>query len=276
MRNSYNRLPDAYVPEVAVPDFGKLEGQAFSNVLRTGQVDEMGRSLRGQNALDDALKRGLTESQALDDVTSQGHGSFAMALRGGALTRQSQSLDLRKKAIEHAGYAARTVFSEQDKQNYITKLKAEGTAYDPKIESMSPDEIRNSGEQYLWSFVPPEVKERLRLSQNQDKRAQVQQDSLLPGQVAQQSASLEHSRNAEQRAQERHPSELRNLENKGQKIINVPDPADVFGQKKIPHLYDPTTQEVTPLQPQGSGQAETVPKEDTPPMPGAKKAPDGK
>ena len=80
--------------------------------------------------------------------------------------------------------------------------------------------------------MSPAEQERARLAQNNDRRA----DS------------------AEQRAQDRHPLEMQNLENKGHKLIEL---VGEDGFTKTKYMFDPINNEAYPIQiaPQYGGQA---------------------
>lgn len=274
MGRRYGSLPDPYVPEVAVPDFGKLESRALSNALGMARFEEAGREIRGKTALDDALKRGLTEPQALDDISQGGHGSFAMALRGGAMDRQGKRLDLMNKSREMSLKILQDVNSDESARATLDYIERElGSRVPDEWRAMPWQKLR---EQTAIHLIGPEANARLKLSQNADARAQ----ALMPGQLESQRLGNENTRSILDQRREEGPLRIAEREAKvaqlqrekegWQTIHKETDPVDgrvtgVLERNAFTGKYrriDPATGQEVPFgqeqAPQGGGQGKQL------------------
>ena len=234
-----------------------MEGKALTNALRQNQVEDYWRDRGAKKSLSDALKSGMSEDQALDDMTGRGFGDLALGLRDKAMQRKNTALDTAEKERTIFAKLAPTIVDQPSLDTAVGYWeKITGRQVPQELRSFTP-ELPKRLQSMLYSTMSPAEQERARLAQNNDRRAdsaEQRAQGLYPGQVAAQGAALSHAQGAEQRAQDRHPLEMQNLENKGHKLIEL---VGEDGFTKTKYMFDPIKNEAYPIQiaPQDGGQA---------------------
>jgi len=274
-------LPEPYVPHVKVPDMGAINTNALAGAVNMGRIQDMGYERGARSAYDNALAGGASEMDAVGAMRQQGYGSQAGKVQDNVLARQSKQADMAGKLDEFIRQRSPLAQSQDDwnlvLDEAVGRFGLNPGAIPQTLKAWTPD----LGKKLALGGLSAAQQVELEFKKAQEARAQAAEGraaGLYPGQVAAQGAALSHAQGAEQRAQELHPYQVQNAANKGQKIINIPDPSDPFGQKKIPHVYDPATGEATPVQvaPQDGGQAPAPQGQaDTPPAEVAAKIAEG-
>jgi len=242
----YGSIPEPYVPEVKVPNLAEIDRAAQTNVLAGQRIQEGAYEQGARRAYDNVLASGGSQAQAIAAQRQGGFGSMANKSELNWLNTEDAKLKYESGMRKAISDVLGTVMDEDSKNRALDYVKGKNPDFnDAPFRSMPWQQAKEQA----VKFLPVADQQRMTLAQDANARAQAadaREAQLQSGRVAQQGATLAHTVGTEQRAQDLHPGQMRALENKGQKIIYVPDPNN-FGQK-MPMLYDPNTGEAHPVQ----------------------------